>query len=441
MIRTAHFPLKIFVGYILFTLAVSFFGPVKYEAYDRVSVAFFMAAFLVVFSAGYHHGVRKPIARRGKSRPLPASRVMGILKVCILIAFAAKSITLFAEIAKGGFSLAPADMGQRYVDVYDGYVRNSGAAYSASFLLNLPLTLPVQTAMILGAYHYRQLPRAYRVMTVCIFLFVLLANTLGQGKQKQFGDIVIFLMGVGLLKLFDGGRQPRISGAAIRKFAVFGFLATTIFAYIIKTRYAAIGVTAENYNSRVVSQIWLDLEHPVFAIFGLDWGFALSILLTGYLSAGYYGLSLCLSIPFKWTYCLGTSYSVMVIANRIFGVPFMLEETYPLRMEAETGYAAMSKWHTVFPWVASDFTFPGSLLVFYLVARVYATTWVEAIRDRNPVSILFFCVLTLGMVFVPANNQLMIAPDSIIALWLLAFVWFLRRGRYPSLIPAGPRHG
>ena len=131
----------------------------------------------------------------------------------------------------------------------------------------------------------------------------------------------------------------------------------------------------------------------------------------------------------------------MVIANRIFGVPFMLDETYPLRMEAETGYAAMSKWHTVFPWVASDFTFPGALLVFYLVARVYATTWVEAIRDHNPVSILFFCVLTLGMVFVPANNQLMIAPDSIIALWLLAFVWFLRRGRYPSLIPAGPRHG
>ncbi|MFO1492105.1 MAG: acyltransferase [Kiritimatiellia bacterium] len=67
------FSVEVFVGYILFTLAVSFSGPVKYDEYDRLSVAIYIAAFLLVFSAGYHHGVRKPIARRGQYRPLPAA--------------------------------------------------------------------------------------------------------------------------------------------------------------------------------------------------------------------------------------------------------------------------------------------------------------------------------------------------------------------------------
>jgi hypothetical protein len=440
-----YLPLKLFVGYIIATLLISFYGPMEYEGYDRISVAIYITAFLIIFSLSYGFGVRRTRHIRSEPSQRPSARTIELVKWCIAIAFLVKGGDLVVGLMTNGFHLSLGEIGNNYYNLYADYVRNSGRQQNLMFFVNLPLTLPIQAAMILGTYYFKSLRRPYRVMLVSIFLAVLLANTIGQGKQKQLGDIVIFLMSVGLIKhATPGGKFRRKTLLLLAALAV---LAIAAFAFILKLRYSTIGITAVNYNAKASAQTWMNFDHLIFRLLGQDLGFPVAMLLTGYLSGGYYGLSLCLALPFKWTYFLGSSYSLMVAFSRFVGTPFLLEATYPLRMEDATGYSAMTKWHTIFPWLASDFTFVGTLFVLGATGYVYAICWKEAIARQNPVSILLFAVMTLGLVFVPGNNQLMIAPDGVIALWALIILWLLKRRSYEasstthraSPMPAMPR--
>jgi hypothetical protein len=423
-----YLPLKLFVGYIIGTVLISFYGPMQYDNYDRTSVAVYMAAFLMIFSLSYGFGVRKTVGMRPEAIARPSRRATKILMWCIVIAFIAKAADLVVGIATNGLHLSLSEMGTNYVDLYADYVRNSGRSQNLMFFVNLPLTLPTQAAMVLGIFYYKFLDRPYRVMLISTFVAVLLANTVGQGKQKQFGDIVIFLMAVGLIKYATVGWKFR--ARARHLVTALGVLAIVAFAFILKLRYSAIGITAANYNAKASAETWMNFDHPLFKLLGQDLGFPVAMLLTGYLSSGYYGLSLCLQLPFKWTYFLGSSYSMMVAFSRFLGTNFLLGDTYPMRMENVTGYSAMTKWQTIFPWLASDFTFVGTLFVVGALGYVYAICWKEATVRRNPVSILLFAVMTLGLVFVPANNQLMIAPDGVIALVVLSFLWVFKRRTY-----------
>jgi hypothetical protein len=88
----------------------------------------------------------------------------------------------------------------------------------------------------------------------------------------------------------------------------------------------------------------------------------------------------------------------------------------------------LSKWHSAFAWLASDFTFPGTLVLFSLIGYLWAKLWVEAVVLRRRSSIILFSFLFLGLVFVPANNQLVHSPGSLLATYgLLAYVLLFRQ--------------
>ena len=423
--KTLFLPLTLFLVYIAATLVVCFWGPKKFQDFDRLGVGLYMTGFVALFAMGYRYGIRKqgPKTTDGQDGS-PSARVLSIVKTCILIAFAVKTVFLVWGIASGGVNLSISEMGQSYVEGYEGYERNVGE-YNLMFLLGIPFLLPVQATMVLGVYYFKSLGLQYRWLLAGTFLAEILRSTIGRGKQQQFGVIMVFLIAVAFLKFATASK--RVRQRSLRTLAILAGIAVMGFVYTIRSRYEAIGIDATNFNEKEIYFTWMDFDHPFFQVFGLTWGLPLAILLTGYLSGGYYGLSLCMAQPFKWTYFLGSSYSVMVLFDRFLGGEFLLWDTYPLRMEEATGYPGMSKWHTIFPWLASDFTFIGALFVMAGMAVVYAICWKEAICQRNPVSILFYAVLTLGLIFVPANNQLMIAPDYTLAFWVLFILWLFKR--------------
>ncbi len=94
-------------------------------------------------------------------------------------------------------------------------------------------------------------------------------------------------------------------------------------------------------------------------------------MLTRYWTQGYQGLSECLDLPFKWCYGLGHSTFLMRYAG-VFAAnhDYFLQRSYPYRLEAETGYDVSYYWHTIYPWLASDLTFPGALVAVGLLAAL-----------------------------------------------------------------------
>ncbi|MBK7978839.1 MAG: hypothetical protein IPK06_02270 [Ignavibacteriae bacterium] len=130
---------------------------------------------------------------------------------------------------------------------------------------------------------------------------------------------------------------------------------------------------------------------------------------------------------------VGHSYSLTIFLDKIVGLPVSISETYPYRVGAATGWGE-SKWHSIFSWFASAFTFVGTLFIFIPIGYIYAITWQEA-KYKNPFSIILFSILTLGLIFVPANNQLLHTPEGYLSTIFFILMWSFQHKRYNFIYP------
>ena len=422
-------PLLFIIFYIALGVGVSVFGPVEYKGYEYGLVIAYVASFLVLFSIGF--GV-------GLSIPIEESTAVGddrLIRRIFHVSLAVTALILLVELVRRasgeGLAIDISDVGNAYFQAYAGYERNTGD-YSLSFILSTLVAAPAFIATVWGLFYFWRLSLLDKLLVVLLILATLVLYTVGQGKQKQFGDYAIFFVGILAIKIGARGRLRFRDVAIGSSIFVFAVLA---LSFLLGKRYDAIDVNYSTINARIHPLQSIRLDSSIFDIFGQKLGFSLAML-SQYLSSGYYGLSLGLQQDFTWTWFLGESYSVAVIFNRWFGFPFMFEQTYPVQIGYTTGWGA-SKWVSIFPWLASDWTYPGALVVLAIFAAIYARVWRESIEYRNPFAILIFCLLNIGVVYIPANNQLVHTPGAIIT-GIVAFGLYFAFG---PRFNAAPRAG
>lgn len=423
-------PLWIFLIYIFVTLSITAWGPVDFEGFILEPVLIYLLFFSLFFASGYYlgtidiaydHKVKKAY-NHNQTRRL--SEILLFTKACIILVASVRLAEVAVFLGQGG-NIQPSNLGEAYSAAYEGYERNTGS-YSPTFLLRIAIYIPYISSIVLGIYYWNKLERVYRAGIIAVFLSVIITETLGHGKQKQVGDFLIFIIvsyylsmdhtSKGLLAKFY-----KVSGSV-------GLAGLVGFVIILKSRYEAIGVSGLNVNDNLHRLLRYNTDHIVFEWFGPIWGFALSVF-SAYLSQGWYGLSLGMQLPFKWTYGIGNSYSMTVLLSRFGNLPLRVEDSYPYRIGQAYGWGE-SKWHSAVSWFASDFTFAGTLFFFGIVAWVWSRCYKEALLYRNPVSALLFTFLTLGIIFIPANNQLLHTPESALTIIALITAWIFLRGRY-----------
>jgi len=433
------YPLKVVLIYISFGVLLSFFGPIGFYDYDRFPVAVYMLSFLFLFTVGYILGVINSkflttnIDYNLENYKL--SRVLYWVKFCVVLIACVQMVTLVVGVYEGSLNLSIYKLGEAYVRGYEGYVRGTGQV-SFLFFIQTITYVPYLIVLILGAYYFKDLPKYYKALVVFTYISIILLETIGQGKQKQLGDILIILIVVIFLRsdLLSKAIRKRI----FKKILVFAFIGMNALITILYFRYTALGVNALNINSKTHSLMEFNTDHLIFKIFGDDVGFPITIF-TAYFSQGYYGLSLAMRQPFEWTYFMGSSYSLSVFLNRYLGVPIDFRDTYPYRVALVTGWDD-TKWSTVFVWFAGDLTFIGTLFMFALVAYLYAKVWIESYRFQNPISIVIFVMLTIALLYVPANNQLLHTPGSFIAVFYFLALWGLKHKKYNFYISKIGKH-
>lgn len=422
-------PLLYFSLYIIVTLLISFLGPIEYLEYDKFIVAVYMFSFLFFFAVSYLLGME--YGRRIKPYKLfedIQGTVFRVLKFSIIVTLFLSAWSFIDYVLKYGFSIK--NLGQAYIDQYAGYERNSGRSYSALELLSMFTGVFKQISIVLGVYYYKKLNKRWKILLWFSWGVLVFTSLILTGKQKILGDLIIYFASIFLVVYRSGKAKVRINKKYIwLAVGVVGFL----FIYMQKQRYSLAGIDVFNYNEKSTEHVFMNPDHLVFKVFGYEWGFPIAILLTTYLSGGYYGLSLCLKLPFEWTYGLGHSYSLSVIADRFLGLPFYFDNGYVMRMEQQFGWPAMSKWHTIFPYLASDLTFYGAIMFFVVIGIIYAIAYVEVLRYKNPLSLLLFTTLNIMLVFVPANNQLMIGPEGYFGFLIILFVWLLFHKRFNTI--------
>lgn len=419
-------PIFFIVLYLIFTFLVSSFGPVLYVNYDRLGVAGYLLAVTVSMVVGYHLAIRKPLVLAHPRQVVPGvpfSRKF--FQVMLVLSFVGLAYSIFSFARAGNVNLDVTQVGQAYSDAYVGYERNSGT-YSMAFILYTLFSVPNFIATIWGIYFFKKLSLGEKIGVVVVVFGAPLVFALTAGQQKTIGDLIIYLAAIFCLRAGLRGRiiTPRTLGLI----ALIGFIGIGAFTAILSQRYAAIGIDAFNINSREVALVQYDTGHPIFRIFGPNLGFTLSILCM-YLGNGLVGLSYALHAPFTWSHMLGFAYPLSVIADRVAGLGFPYYDTYPYIAAYTSGWGE-TRWYSVFAWFASDFTFPGTVILFGFFAYVYARAWVESITFANPYSILLFSLLTLGAVMMPANNQLMQTPGGMLVLMAVVALYLTYRRAY-----------
>lgn len=147
---------------------------------------------------------------------------------------------------------------------------------------------------------------------------------------------------------------------------------------------------------------------------------------TAYMTQGYYGLSLALELPFHWSYGIGHSVALTSLMNKIAGFD-VTPATYMAR-EQDSGWDMERRFDSIYPWLASDVTFPGALVVVLLFGRLLAASWADAQSEASPYAFPFFVMMMVVVFYFPANDQVLSASISVFAFWGVLLMWLSTRG-------------
>ena len=136
-----------------------------------------------------------------------------------------------------------------------------------------------------------------------------------------------------------------------------------------------------------------------------------------YLTQGYQGLCLSFDEPFIPTWGVGHSRFLTSYADKYLGTDIE-NSTYPARVEISTGLDSKVYWHTMFPWFASDVTFPGTIVLIYLFSYLFAMAWKDSLEYKNPYAISIFLQIAVLFTYMSANNQVFQSGSGFVGFWV-----------------------
>ena len=414
-----YIPINIFILLIIFSCFIYFIGPIRYVDFDVALLASFLLPLIFLSFLGFHFGVKGNIYKHN----IRASSFLYLNKFLMPIVFLVfllmiyKWINLFANKSPSDFL----NFGQAYQDVYEDYERGSGGI-SSNLVINIfqdSLSMLAAIYCITSLYEHKTLALKM-LFTFIVFSYVLIP-VFETGKMKYVGDVAIFYFATYLIVF----AQKKVSLNISALIKIFFIVLLTIFALglILSSRYNALEFDVSNIANNMHPLIIWKEDSLIVKIFGnvLGLGFG---MLTTYFTMGMYGLSICLSMPFSWTYMLGSSYSLGRIMEQMLGNSItIIENSYPVRAE-EYGWG-MDKWHSVYSWLASDFSFPGVLILCFFISFFYGRVWKRVIEKSNPIAPMMFVLLTLGMIFSLSNNQLLHSLQSTFVVCLVFVLYVI----------------
>jgi hypothetical protein len=153
-----------------------------------------------------------------------------------------------------------------------------------------------------------------------------------------------------------------------------------------------------------------------------------TVALSFYLTHGYYGLYLSLEKPFVPMFGVGHSLFLTQQAVRVTGNEQIGKLSYPRRIE-EDGWDALGLWSSIYPWIASDVSFPGTVLVVFLIGRLAALAWFDCLSGRNPFAYGMLAQFAMMFLYFPANNQTSQFGEGFTAFWGILIAWLVTRNR------------
>lgn len=249
------------------------------------------------------------------------------------------------------------------------------------------------------------------------------------GTLKGLGDVVVFAGSAALI--LAKGSWPRSMHRLNTK--------QTVAAVMLGILFVSYMVVNQGQRLSAGKISGYEPTPIVAAVAGESAARGLAVTI-GYPTHGYLGLSKNLDTPFAWSGFRGSSRVIDSYLEQYTNSPSRYHTTYPARTEQRTGYPALMYWSTIYPWLASDLTFPGAALLMAVVGWWLAKLWIEAAYLRRRLSVLLFAQLAIMIAYIPANNQIGLTRPGLMAFAGLSAIYgLLAVHRWIARSVASPR--
>ena len=270
-------------------------------------------------------------------------------------------------------------------------------------------------------YLWKEIKLPYRLLAIVNVLLDLLYNLFFIGTLRSLFTIILLFLLILIIKSVSDGKK-------VNKSKIFKLIVLLIVAFVIVSN--ALAARKELWAGGNSDYIYGNKNYD-FSNFLLFWCWTDNLKynvcnVISYLTQGFYNFSLALQVPFEWTFFLGSVRGLNSIISQIF--PFiqdMTPLTYPVRAGIEFGRDGLANWYTIFPWIASDFTWVGCLIYFSFVGYLFMNCWIQTIKYKNPLSFCLLVLLFIQYVFLVANNQLFISRGESLGTIIILAIYFI----------------
>lgn len=413
-----YLPWKIIILYFIGCFCVYLFSPWTYTYSPSWKIFLLVITFSIISSWGYKRGISSYLKNIESDFRTDKSVSIRILQWCIVISFISLICMIIIKIGENGVP----SLGNVFVNMAQAY----STKRSSDIVLDQSLGIFYKTAFFfyfsvsIGLCEYKKLIRPYRYLLILNIFLLIIYIIFYVGQQKQIGDIIILIMSAVIIK-YKPTSFARLSRYKIL-ISLIVILAVIVFSSILTNRLVMMNMTILGSSS---AHYYLDPDSFIFSILPDNVALGVTYFLF-YISNGFYGLNLCLQQPFVWTNGLGSCSVVLALLEQYGNIDMGNILTYPFRTEMSTGWSSTSVWHTIFPWLASDLTFPGAILFLTLGAYIYGKCWCEIKYQNKWQSIFLFSIFNIQWFYMVANNQIFTAKSTFIVFILALFFWLTR---------------
>jgi len=417
-----NIPIIFFFGYLTVTVILFAFGPWQWPINSPLKLYGFLAIAHLSLVLGYislkgNSVPTYPKRRKPKWGPENIVAVSSLLNIVFFV------LLFFSNVEERiAITEAALDPARAYAQLAVSELERTGTTmltyirfiFAPVLLLSIPL----------GIMFWEKLGKKTRVAVLLTITTNLLLWTT-TGKNKGFADFILIIPWFLFARVVAGKWKPKRTLAILTCALFIGFSILFLFYFSInyEGRMGTYGGSSSSLG------IHADYDNIFVRHFPdrLQYGMA---GLAGYITNGYFGLSLSLDRPFFFSYGIGHSIFLHnIVFPRLFNITAPMERSYPYQVEESTGWLRLGHWHSIYPWLASDVTFYGTFIVIFLIGRLLAMSWSDTISGSSLLAPVVLYQLLMMLYYFPANNQALAFGDGVMSFWTLIPLWIWRRKR------------
>ncbi len=409
-------PLIFFQVYLSITIALYVCGPWPWATDNQALVTEYLLLAQVFIALGYCISWKRVRKISLSSQPLyPINKpAIGFIKVALLVNYV---LFIPSSLSRTG---------DLFPDVIFG-LGNPGLAYNLNFdrleqgnpFVFVEYARIIFSPWIIGLFpvavvFWNSLSRSMRYLCVgAIFLNISLF--IATGTNKGIADFVITLPWLIFLGVSLGYLRIQLSPKVL---VLFGVLVLVLFGFfgVGQAQRAGDAGTLGAFDSGN-GIIFANRDHFI-SQFLPEFLLIIFESITRYVTQGYYALSLTFSIESSTTFGFGNSMFLARNADALTASTYYTSQSLPGLLEQSHGWSMTGLWHSIYPWLASDFGFFGTLIVVGALGYMFGLSWGLSLVAPHPISIIIGYFLFILFYYIPANNQIFQSGETAVGFFL-----------------------